>query len=110
MDIPKEVRQQIETSMYRYAQVKQAAKEAEEQKKDIKEEILPLMVAYSLKDYTLKGLGKLVQKQSSGASIKAEKLRIALLNRGVVIQVIDACIEEASTSWSTPYIDFIAER
>ena len=110
MDLPKKVKQQIESNIYRYAEAKRAAKTAEDQKKDIKEEVLPLLIAYELKAYSVKGLGKLVQKQSTGSSIKPDKLRLSLLNAGLDIQIIDACIEEASTSWSTPYIDFIAEK
>ncbi len=110
MEIPKKIRQQIEAGMYRYAEAKRAGKEAEDTKKDLKDELLPLLTAYELKDYALKGLGKLMKKTSTGSSIGEKKLRLALLTRGIDIKLIDESIEEAQTTWSTPYIDFIPEK
>lgn len=108
--IDQKTREFIEDRMRTYAQAKDQEKSAVKLKKGIAEEVLPLFLAYGLKDHTLPGVGKMVQKTSSGSRIDPEKLKIALLSRGVYPPHIKDAIDEATKSWETPYLDLVSTK
>jgi len=108
--LPAKIRRQIESAMTRLAQAKADEKNAKTTKSEVKDEILPLMIAYNIKSHEAEGVGKLVQKTNSGSSISADKLRVALLTRGVDPEVITKAIDEATKSWSSPYLDLVIPK
>lgn len=77
---------------------------------EAKDILLPLMTAYSIKDYTVEGVGKVSVKTSKGSSINASKLREEMLIHGVDIDTIETIMKVATKSWSTEYIGFLETK
>lgn len=107
VEIPPEIQKEIKATIRTRARAKGMEVEAKEINKQVKKTLLPLLAAYEIKSCTLGGVGKVSYKVSAGRSINEQKLREALLLRGVDAKVINRIIKESSTTWSTEYVDFV---
>ena len=108
--IPAKIRKEIEAHIRTQAKAKALESEAKILKSEAKDNLIPLMAAYSIKSYEVGGLGKTFLKVNSGSSINGAKLREELLVRGVGVDVINEAIEAATKTWATEYVDFVPER
>ena len=84
--------------------------EAKEMTKQVKKILLPLLAAYEIKSCTLGGVGKVSYKVSVGRNINEQKLREALLLRGVNAKVVNKIIKESATTWSKEYVEFVKAK
>jgi len=86
------------------------AKSMEDDAKALKsrgdELIHPILITNRAKGFDVPGVGKVVVKTASGSKISAEKLKIALLTKGVDITLIESAIQEATSTYATDYIEF----
>ena len=77
--------------------------------KEAKGVLLPIMAAYDLKTYGVRGVGTINAKISKGSSINKGKLSEQLLIFGMEPDAIPVIIEESSSTWETEYVEFKAE-
>ena len=108
--LPKTVRMDLEIAIKLRAKAKGMEVEAKSMTTSAKETIIPILAAYSIKSYTLAGVGSVIAKVSVGSSIDATKLKESLLIAGVDIDVIEKALDAATKRWSTEYVEFKGEK
>lgn len=86
------------------------AKMLEDEAKTLKEEandvLGAMMPAYNLKDYGVKGIGKVTLKTNRGSSVNRKKLTESLFVHGVEPGDIADILEKSSTTWERIVIEF----
>lgn len=107
IEIPPEIQKEIGAAIRTRAKAKGMEVEAKDINSQVKKTLLPLLAAYDIKSCSLKGVGKVSYKVSAGRSINEQKLREALLLRGVDAKVVNKIIKESATTWNTEYVDFV---
>lgn len=110
MAIPAKVARQLNNAVKDRARGKALEDEAKILIEGAKNVLLPLMSAYDIETYELKGVGKVGRRLSKGSSINKGKLRENLLIEGIDIAVIDKVIESSSSVWSKEYVQFNVEK
>jgi len=109
-DLPKRVRKELEEAIIKRARAKDLETEAKELSDQAKETILPILTAYDLKGYAIPNVGKVSSRVRAGSSINEQKLKEALLTRGVPVDVVVESVEAARKMWETEYVEFKAEK
>ena len=88
------------------AKAKALIDEGEMIKKDVKEQILPLMASFGVKVNELAGVGKMSFRTGGGSSVNPKTLTEVLLNRGMEPGEVVEVIEAATKSWTYDYVEF----
>lgn len=104
--IPTSVKRTLHAAIKRRAKGKAMESEAKELITGAKADILPILAAYDVPKYELKGVGIVAQRVNRGSAINAGKLREELLLAGVDPLVIEKCIRKATKSWQSEYVEF----
>lgn len=104
------VKKQLENAVKVQAQGKEMEKEGKALQESAKEVIMPLFIAYDLKDCPVIGLGKTVMKVSKGSTIVEAKLRENLLLNGMGIEQVNSIVADSQKTWEKPYLEFVPEK
>lgn len=100
------IKKQIEETIRLRARAKNLESEAKTIIKHCKSVLLPIMTAYEIEKYKLKGVGEIALRTNKGNNIDATKLKEALLLHGHTMEEIKQIMFVASSSWETEYIGF----
>ena len=84
-------------------------KDAEQDKKNAKEAILPILQAHEMKSYK-NGYGTVTRAVSKGSTISKDKLVLALATRGIDADIIAQAIEESERTWESEYLRLTVGR
>ena len=106
VQIPAKVRREIEEAIKIRARASALEAEAKDLKTRANTTLLPLLSAYEIKKYTIEGLGTAYSKTASGSSVNGQKMLEQLLMAKIPVDQAKEMIENASTTWNTPYTEF----
>jgi hypothetical protein len=104
--LPVGVKELAEAIIQDLAEIKSKLDPLEKLKKLKGKELLPMLVAFEVKKHVMEDVGTVYQKTSSGSKIDSTKLRQALALKGVDTDIIVWAIMQATSSWSTEYVEF----
>ncbi len=78
--------------------------------KDLNQRIIPIMLAHDLKTYKEQGVGTMTYVEGSSTTLNKDKLKKALLSRGIAADVIAAAIAEATSMSTYVTVQFKKDR
>lgn len=105
-----ELKSTLDRATIAMAKAKSLIDEGEAIKKDVKEQVLPLMASFGVKSNTVDGVGSIGLRKGSGSSVNPKALTVALLEHGLDPKAIEGIIAQATKKWSYDYVEFRAPK
>lgn len=108
--VDKELKATLDRATIAMAKAKALIDEGETIKKDVKEQVLPLMASFGVKSNPVEGVGVISLRKGSGSAINPQLLTVALLEKGIPAEEIQPLIEGATKKWSYDFVEFRAPK
>ncbi len=105
-ELPQDVVKEIQKATSMRAKAKMHEEEAVTLKDQANEILLPMMKAFDVGKYHVKGVGYVATRAKSGWSINEKKLRENMVLAGIDPDTVETVIGSSTTSWSTEYVEF----
>lgn len=101
-----ELKSTLDRATIAMAKAKALIDEGEAIKKDVKEQVLPLMASFGVKSNPVTGVGTISLRKGSGSSLNPQLVTVALLEKGLTPEEIKGIIDKATKSWSYDFVEF----
>lgn len=101
-----ELRATLDRATIAMGKAKALIDEGELIKKDVKEQILPLMASFGIKSNAIHGVGTISFRSGGGSTINPQLLTVILLEKGIPAEEIPPLLEKATKRWSYDFVEF----
>jgi glycerol uptake facilitator-like aquaporin len=105
-ELDEELQATLDRATVAMAKAKALIDEGEAIKKDVKEQILPLMASFGVKTSVLVGVGSIGFRSGGGSTINPQALTVALLERGFDAEDAVNIIAASTKSWTYDFVEF----